>query len=200
MLRPLVLANVADAAPHQSPESLLFPARSTRCLPRCHRKRCAPNREECLLEQAKTQNCDALTVQLIPTPSVPLPQDYAHSGRAALQTLVPRLTRSYHPGPLLVRSLLQWSLGRWRSLRDATGIAPQSTDKRRRARRGIPPETGRLPSARAERHASRIVGLIRNRLKSKAVPPKRGRHLSLAQTRSASAPMSRLVGQPASLQ
>src|SRR5271166_5152326 len=56
MLRPLVLANVADAAPHQSPESLLFPARSTEYLPRCHRKRCAPNREEPLLQPGKRES------------------------------------------------------------------------------------------------------------------------------------------------
>src|SRR5271165_351211 len=168
MLRPLVLANVADAAPHQSPESLLFPARSTRCLPRCHRKRCAPNREECLLEQAKTQNCDALTVQLIPTPSVPLPQDYAHSGRAALQTLVPRLTRSYHPGPLLVRSLPPWSLAKWRSPRDATGIAPDSTDRRRLASGGLPYETERFPSARSGQHVSRTVVWSQNHQNGRA--------------------------------
>ena len=50
----------------------------------CHRKRCAPNREESLLQPANAQNCDALTVQSNPMPSVPLQQDYAHSRRESL--------------------------------------------------------------------------------------------------------------------
>src|SRR5208282_3969807 len=45
----------------------------------------------------------------------------------------------------------------------------------------------------------RIVGLTRNRPKSDRCPPKRGMHLSLAQSRSAPAPVNRLVGPPASL-
>src|SRR5271156_488284 len=68
-------------APHRLPDSLLFRARSTEYLPRCHQKRCAPNRGVWLLALASAQNCDALTLQSNPMPSVPLQQDYAHLTR-----------------------------------------------------------------------------------------------------------------------
>ena len=36
MLQPFAQDELADPAPYRLPESLLFPARSTRYLPRCH--------------------------------------------------------------------------------------------------------------------------------------------------------------------
>src|SRR5580704_5370267 len=71
-LQLLMLAKMTPPASNRFPVSLLFRARSTEYLPRCHRKRCAPNRGEWILLIANTQNCDALTVQLIPMPTVPL--------------------------------------------------------------------------------------------------------------------------------
>ena len=84
-LQPLVPGNMARPASRRLPASPLFRPRSTRYLQLCHRKRCAPNREECLLQPANVQNSDALTVQSNPMPSVPLQQDYAQSGRETLQ-------------------------------------------------------------------------------------------------------------------
>ena len=153
-----VIAPVA----RQSSDSVLDPRR---CLPRCHRKRCAPNREECILQPAKTQNCDALTAQSSPMPSVPLQQDYADSDRETLHNIEPRLMRAYHLAPSLARSLLPWSLGKRRSLRNATRIAPHSTDKQTAGAVMSSTETVHPPSARSEYHASRIVVRPRNRPK-----------------------------------
>src|SRR5262249_22627724 len=126
------------------------PPQSTEYLPRCHRKRCVPSRGKWLQPLANTQNCDAWTVQANPTPSDPLQQDYAHSSPYLLPMRVLRLNRSYHSAPLLVRSLQLLSLGTRRSLRDATRMPLDSTDRRRLANRGLPYETERLPSARSE--------------------------------------------------
>src|SRR5260370_11059695 len=147
---------MAGPAPHL-PDSLLFRARSTEYLPRCHQKRCAPNRGVWLLALASAQNCDALTVQLNPMPSVPLQQDYAHSGRDTLQNVVPRLIRAYHSAPSLVRSLPPWSLDKWRSLRNPTRIAPHSTDKRRRVCRATPRDTGGLQNPKTARPPNPIT-------------------------------------------
>jgi hypothetical protein len=76
-LRPLVLAKMARPVSNRLPESLLFRARYTEDLMRYHRKRCAPNRRKWILSLANIQNCDELTVQLIPMPSGRLPRDYA---------------------------------------------------------------------------------------------------------------------------
>src|SRR5262249_10508824 len=70
-LQPLALADMAPLASIPSPASHLFRPRSTRCLPLCHLKRCAPNREEPLLQPANMQTGDGLTVQSNPMPSVP---------------------------------------------------------------------------------------------------------------------------------
>src|SRR5260370_1078737 len=180
MLQPFVPDDMAGPAPNRLPESLLFPARSTECLPRCYRKRCAPNRGEWLLALANAQNCDAWRVQSNPTPSGPLQQDYAHLLRDPLPNLTPRLTRAYPSAPLLVRSLRPVSLGKRRSLRDATRKTPYSTNSRRPAYRRLPDETGRLPSARSEHHAPRIVERTRNHPKRRAWLPNRCRPNPLA--------------------
>src|ERR1700693_2298291 len=91
------------------------------------------------------------------------------------------------------------SRGQKRSLRNATRIAPYSTDKRRRTRRGPPYETVHFPSARSQDHSSRIFARTRNRPKSDGSLPKRGRLLSFVQSRSATSPVSKVVWQPASL-
>src|SRR5271166_3515954 len=83
----------------------LFPVRSTQCLRPCHRKHCAPSRGERLRQAAKTQNCNALTVQLIPMQGVPLRQDYVQSGRESRQNTKRRLMSSYHSALSLARSL-----------------------------------------------------------------------------------------------
>src|SRR5258707_15611981 len=128
-------------------------------------------------------------------PSVPLQKDYAQSVRETRQNVAPRLTRSYHSAPLLVRSLPPCSLCRRRSLRDATRIAPLGTDSRRPAYRGLPEEILRLPSARSEHRASRIVARTRNHPKKRDSLPKRRRLQSLAPRRSVPAPVSNLVPQ-----
>ena len=165
----------------------------------CHPKRCAPNRGEPLLQAANEQNSAALIIQSSPMPSVPLQQDYARSGPEPLQKLVLSLMRPYHLAPSLGRSLPQWSLDKRRSLPNATRIGPRSTEAKQRARRSLRPETVHHPSARSEHRASRIFVPNRNRPKSKACMPKRGRLLSTAQSHSAAAPVSKLVGQSASL-
>src|SRR6516162_9539278 len=109
------------------------------------------------------RNSDVLTVQSNPMPSDPLPQNYPQSGQATRTNTELRLTRAYHSAPSLVRSLPPWSLGKRRSLRNATWIAPHSTDKERRARGALPYEIERFPNARSEDHASRIVERTRNR-------------------------------------
>src|SRR5277367_6679234 len=128
-LQPLALGIVTSSAPSRSPESPLFRSRSTRCLQLCHLKRCAPNRGKRLRRPAKVQNSDALTVQSNPLPSIPLQQDYAQSVRATRYAIVPRLIRSYHLAPLLARWLPPSSLGKRRTLRDATRTWPHGTDK-----------------------------------------------------------------------
>src|SRR5215469_5520865 len=190
MLQPFV----RDAlAVHWLAENLLVPARSTKCLRRRHRRRCAPNHAKGLLPLATAQNCDAWRVQSIPTPSGPPQQDYAHSCRASLPSVAPGLTHSYHSAPLLVRSLPPCSLCRRRSLRDATRTAPDGTNSRRPADRGLPEEVLRLPSARSEHRASRIAARTRNHPKKRDSLPKRSRLRSLAPRRSAPAPASNLV-------
>src|SRR6516164_2520597 len=188
---------MAGSAPHRLLDSLLFPARSTEYLQRCYLRRCAPNHAKGLLPLATGQNCDAWRVQSIPTPSGPLQQDYAHSCRASLPSVAPRLTHSYHSAPLLVRSLPPCPLCRRRSLRDATRIAPNGTDSRRPAYRSLPEEILRLPSARSEHHASRIVAQTRNHPKKRDSLPKRSRLQSLAPRRSVPAPVSKFVRQSA---
>src|SRR5271165_2206957 len=54
---------MARTASHRLPASRLFRPRSMQDLLRCDRMRCAPTREEPLLQPEKTQNCDALTVR-----------------------------------------------------------------------------------------------------------------------------------------
>ena len=150
MLQPFLRDDSGGLSPNLLPGSLLFPVRSRECLPRCYRKRCAPNRRKWLLSLENTQHCEELIAQLISMPSVPLQHDYSHSGRETLLYVVPGLKRSNHLAPLLVRSLPQLSLDKRRCLRDATRIAPQSTDSRQRAYSTLPCETGRVPSARAD--------------------------------------------------
>src|SRR5258707_3170483 len=48
-LRPSVLAKMARPVSNRLPENLLFRARSTEYLPRCHRKHCAPDRAKWIL-------------------------------------------------------------------------------------------------------------------------------------------------------
>src|SRR6201987_5670224 len=195
MLQPFLGDELVGSTQHRLPEDLLFPARSTKCLRRRHRKRSAPSRGKRFLALTDTKNCGAWRVQSIPTPSGPPQQDYAHRCRASLPTLAPGLTHSYHSVPLLVRSLPPRSLCRRRSLRDATRIAPHGTDSRRPAYRGLPEEILRLPSARSEHRASRIVARTRNTPKKRDSLPKRSRLQSLAQRRSVPAPVSNLVPQ-----
>src|SRR4029077_443244 len=127
-LRPLVPGNMAGSAPHRPLESLLVRARSTEYLPRCYRKRCAPNLGKWLPLPENAKNCGALTTESNPTQSGPLPPDYAQRKRESLRFRVPGLMRSYHSASLLVRSLPLSSLGKRRSLRDATRIGPHSPD------------------------------------------------------------------------
>jgi hypothetical protein len=63
-----------------------------------------PNHGKWLLELANTQNADAWRVQLNPTPSGPLQQDYVHSKQEPLPKLAPGLVRSYPSALLLLRS------------------------------------------------------------------------------------------------
>src|SRR3984893_17809187 len=175
--------------------SHVFRPRSTRCPQLCRRKRCAPHHGKYLPSLANVQSRDAWIVQSIPTPSGPLQKDYAQSYRASLPSVAPGLTRSYHSAPLLVRSLPPCSLCRRRSLRDATRIAPHGTDSRRPAYRGLPEEILRLPSARSEHRASRIVARTRNHPKKRDSLPKRRRLQSLAPRRFVSGPVSNLVPQ-----
>src|SRR6516225_7147727 len=188
---------VPEPAQHRLPEDLLVPARSTKCLRRCLRTRSASNRGKRFLALTNTKNCGAWRVQSIPTPSGPLQQNCAHSSRASLPRVAPGLTYSYHSAPLLVRSLPPCSLCRRRSLRDATRIAPNDTDSRRPAYRRLPEEILRLPSARSEHHASRIVARTRNHPKKRDSLPKRSRLQSLAPRRSVPAPVSKFVRQSA---
>src|SRR5271165_2000850 len=140
-LQPLVVGEMARPASSQLPASLPFPPRSTKYLQLCHRKRCAPNRGERLLEPTTAQNYDALTAQSNPTRNVPLQQDYAQSNRESLHAIVPRLSRAYHSAFWLVRSLLPGPLGKRRFLRNATRIGPQRLDRIRRAQEPLQPET-----------------------------------------------------------
>src|SRR6516165_5228548 len=168
MLRPFVPGKLACRALHRLPEDLLFPARSTKYLPWCHRKRCAPNLGEWFLGLENSKNCDAWRVQSNPTPSGQLQQDYPHSPRESLPNLARWLMRAYPSAPLLVRSLRPVSSDRRQSLRDATRIAPHSRDSRRSAYRRLPDETGCLPSAKSEHRASRVVERPRNPPTSRA--------------------------------
>src|ERR1700752_384337 len=95
-LQPLVLENMEDRRSSRLPDNPLFLVRSTEYLPRCHRKRCAPNRAQWLIQSGNTQDCDAWRVQLNPTQSGPLQQDYAQSKRDSLPNLAQGLMRSYH--------------------------------------------------------------------------------------------------------
>src|SRR5262249_54819661 len=148
---------------------------------------------KCIPSQANTRNCDELTVQLIPMPSVPPQQDYAHSGRGRLQIVVPRLRRSYRSASSLVRSLPQSSLGKRAFLRNAIRLPPHRTDKRRWTRRLLRPETVCLPSARSQHRASRVAARLRNHPKSRRWLLKRDKLPSLAQHLSAPATASKLV-------
>src|SRR5215470_16224386 len=100
---------MAEPAPNRLPESLLVLARSTQYPPRCHRKRGARIRGKSPRSLASTQNCDAWTIQLNPTPSDPLQQDY---GRKPPPNLALVLMRAYHSAPSLVRSPPLCSLGK----------------------------------------------------------------------------------------
>src|SRR6516225_5629409 len=153
---------MASTASPRLPECPLFRRRSSKGLPPLfHRKRCEPNRGKWLQSLPNTRNGDALTVQSNPMSSVPLQQHYAHRCRASLPRLALGLTRSYHSASLPVRSLPLWSLGKRRSLQDATRTQPDTTDRRRLASGGLPYE--RFPSARSEQHASRTVVRPQNR-------------------------------------
>src|SRR3984957_18609964 len=198
-LRPLVPGNMARLAPNLLPDSLLFPARSTEYLQRCHRKRCAPNRAKWLHSLANAQNCDAWRVQSIPTPSGPLQQDYAHIGRDPLPKRAPWLMRAYPSVPSLERSLHPSSLGKRRSLRDSTRIRPNSKDSRQLAFGGLPHKTGRLSNARSEHHALRIVARIQNHPDRRGCMTKCCRPPPLASGHLAPAPASKLVRQSALL-
>src|SRR5271165_2966835 len=147
-LQPLVRAKRVPPL-SRSPESLLLRPRSTRCLQLGHPKHCAPNRGAWLRQPAKVKNSLALTVRLNRMPSVPPRRDYDHSELDTLQNAALRLMCAYRSAASLVRLLPLWSLCKRRSLRDATCIAPHSIDKRRRARRGLPRQTVRPPSARS---------------------------------------------------
>src|SRR4029077_856486 len=122
----------------------------------------------------------------------------------------PRLTRVYHLALSLGRRLPPWSRGMRRSLRNATRIGPDNTDKPGRAHQGVAatgrpiklrlrPETVPHQSARSEHHSSRIVERSRNRPNNRACMPKRGRLPPLAQNYSGPAPASKLASQSALL-
>src|SRR5580692_9978304 len=166
---------MAGSAVDRSPECLVFPARSRECLPLCHRKRCAPNRGVWLRTLANSQNCDAWRVQSTPMPNGPLQQDYAYIGREPPPNRAPWLMRSYASAPLLWRSLPPCSPGKRRSLRAASPIALDSTNRRHLEDISLRYETARSPSARSEDYASRIVVRPRNRLNKKACRTKRDR-------------------------
>src|SRR5208282_2121924 len=125
-LQPFVSGGMASRESIRSPDSLVFRPRSMKCPQLFHRKRCAPSRAECLHQSAKMQNCNALTVQSNPTPSVPPQRDYAQGKRESLHSLVPALMSPYGSAPLLVRSLVPSSREKKPSLRNATRIAPDS--------------------------------------------------------------------------
>src|SRR6516165_9540637 len=133
-LQPLVLGGTAQLGSCRWPDSLLFPARSTECLSRCHRKRCVPNPGKCLPDAANAQNSDAWRVQSDPMSSGPLQQDYAQTSREPLPNSAPGLMRSYHSASLLVRSLGPWFHGKKGSRQNATCKALQSTDTKLRVR------------------------------------------------------------------
>jgi len=92
-----------------------FPARSTKYLPQCHRKRCATNHGNSLPARATTQNCDAWRFQSTLTRNDPLRQDHAHTRPDPLLKIVPGLTSSYPSAPLLLRSLRPSARGKWPS-------------------------------------------------------------------------------------
>src|SRR5258708_27283846 len=121
-----------------------------------------------------------------------------YNRRYTLRIVAPGLMRSYRSAFLPVRSLPLWLLGKRRFLRNAIRLAPHSTDKRRWTRRLLRPETVRLPSARSQHRASRVVVRVRNHPKSRTWPLKRDRLLSLAQHLSAPATASKLVEQSVS--
>src|SRR6266481_3502825 len=80
-LQLLVLTTLAYPRLSRLPDNPLFLVQSTKCLRLCRRKRCEPSREERLLQGAKTQNCNALTIHLNSKSSVPLRQDFVQSER-----------------------------------------------------------------------------------------------------------------------
>ena len=143
-------------ATSRSPDTLLFPPRSMRCLQLCHPKRCVPNRGAWLRQPANAQNCDALTVPLNPMSSVPIWQDYAHRSRIPLCNVVPWLIREYHSALLLVRSLLQSSPRKRLYQQHAIRVLPQNTNTIRRERQPLRPETLRLraPDLKTTRRVS----------------------------------------------
>src|SRR3984893_3915072 len=163
------------------------------------RKRCAPSRRKSLLRPAKAQNCNALTIQLIPIPSVLLQRYCVQGDGESLQNVVLRPMHANHLAPSLMRSLPPCSRGQRRSLLSATQIAPYSTSKRRRTRRDPPYEPVHFPSARSQYLSSRIFAQTRNRPESDGSLPKRGRPLSFVQSRSEPSTVSKVVWQPASL-
>src|SRR6516165_4674283 len=118
-LRPLVQDSMVRPLSRRFPPSPLFHARSTRYLPRSHRKRSAPSREEPLLQPAKAQSFDALRVQSTPMPRAPLRQDDAQSGRSSQRKIVLGLIRTYHSALSPARSLAPLSLRTRRSLQGA---------------------------------------------------------------------------------
>jgi hypothetical protein len=195
MLQPSLRDPVAVPVSHRLPESLLFPARSTEYLPRRYRKRSAPSRAQWSPGVENTQNCDVWRVRSNPMPSAQPRQAYAQSKRDSLPNLARRLMRSYHSAPLLVRSLRPGSRGKRRSLRDATRIPLDSTDRRRPAYRCLRYEAERFPSARSEQHASRIDVRSRNRQNRRACMIKPDGLQSLARRHLAPAPASKLVWQ-----
>ena len=128
--------------------------------------------------------------------SVPLQRDCVRTGQDTLRNELPLLVSSSHSAALPVKPLAPWSVDKSPSLRNATDIAPRSTDKRRRARRDLLRYTVRPPTAISEPHASRIVSRSRTRPNSRASIPKPDRLLSLRRGCFAPLPTNGLVVRP----
>src|SRR5262249_209312 len=101
--------------------------------------------------------------------------------------------RAYPSAPLPVRSPHPYSLGKRRSLRDATWTLPDNTDSRVPACRRLPDKAPPPPSAKSEQHAASIVERTRNHPKSRACMTKRCRPKLLASGHPAPAPVNKLV-------
>jgi len=99
-----------------------------------------------------------------------------------------------------LRSLRPRALGKRRSLRDATRTSPRNTDRRPMARGSLLCSTGRVPIARYEPHASRIVEKLRNRPDRRAYMTKHYRLPLLALGHFLLSPVSNFVRQSASSQ